>query len=1002
MKLYYAHYPALEDAFVRFVRKHRRHPTDKWGVVCSSSWLAQRLQMRLARELGAVANIHFMTAGGLIERLDKEAPGVALPLLPQNHVRDYLIKELLSQPGLDRYVVSHGFVQVVKSALRDMEDSLVTPQVLEEHLQSMPDFVLEQDGGRFEWLVRLYQKYLQKANAIPGYRPYQNAFERALEQVENSAYLKSFSRIFIYGFYDMTGRQWELISRVLANYPVTVFAPYQKHPAYHFAKKFFESNWLATAGAEDVNTPATGALGASTPYLFAAGGSRPNKHVHIVSVPDVSGAVFYTAKEILKQLEAGTHPADIAVIVRTLPPYQDEIRRIFEANCLPLDTRFTYALTKYALGNFCLNLLGLATTGFSRESVLSVFSSPYFKQPDKAAWRQLVQKSAVKRDLAQWQDLLPQDNTYTPAVQMWIAQTACTLEQLNKSQAWQTGANRVCRFLQEQVDESRFEGKDREIFQTVESALQALGTYQAVRATSRDGELLKEAAEALCALTFNERQAFKGGITITDALCARGLQFKTVFLLGINDKEFPLLATEDPILRDYYRYQLRDTLGYWINASLDRADEEKLLFYNAVTCAQENLHVCYARYGQDGKPAVPSVYVTELARVCELNLQAQDAPRVSGHLSQRLSNYPLQLLTPKEVSYQIILHPNACENYRLAGMLTPPKERSLFAARALSGGGVLGNYDGMITSGPEIFARQNACGFSPSALQEVGSCPLKYFFNRVLHLGDPDEPASRCELPADKRGSVYHEILRDFYQTLLKKNFTHTLFEDGVAHYIRQSIAKFYTPRSYRAFGIYPVVWEMILENICQKLTDFATKDVAQLGAFTPTLFEQEVSATQATGLPIKLRGIIDRVDVNHAAKTFYVVDYKSTRKGSNKLAEEFFTQLVLQPFVYLRLASCLPSLKGYHAAGACLLAISQYKKSELTGEEFEGMFPQAMAFLTRLTDIVKHGTFFINPSELCAYCPYRMLCRKEAFKPLLRARKSAQARALEEARHAS
>ncbi len=999
MQLYYAHYPALEDSFMHFVRTHRPSPTAKWGVICASSWLAQRLQARLAHELGAVANIHFMTLGSLIGRLDSEAPGTHLPLLPQNHVRDYLIKELLATPGLDLYPLSRGFVQAVKSALRDMEDSLVTPDVLEEHLQSMPDFVLEQDGGRFAWLVRLYKQYVEKTNAVPGYRSYQTMFEGALNQVEKSGYLKSFSQLLIYGFYDMTGRQWELLSRVRAHYPGAVFVPYEKHPAYSFAQKFFESNWLSSPGAKDVNTPPSGALGDSTKYLFASGGSAPNKQVQIVSVPDGNGAVFYTAKEILKELSRGTRPADIAVLVRTLEPYQDEIRRVFQANCLPLDASFTYPFSKYALGNFCLNLLGLAANGFSRENILAVFSSPYFNQPDKAVWRRLVQKSAVKRDLAQWQGLLPADNPATPAVQAWIAQTARTLTQLSKPQAWQAGAAALWEFLHAQTDTTAFQGKDAEVFQTVQETLAQLAMYAAVRPASQEGELLKEAANALSTLTFNEVESIRGGITVTDALRARGLRFKTVFILGLNDKEFPLITAEDPILRDYYRHQLRDTLGYWINASLDRGDEEKLLFYNALTCARENLHVCYARYGQDAKPAVPSVYVAELARVCELNLQADNAPRISGRLSERLANCPAEFLTPKEVSYQIVLSTRPVENYRRAGLLTPPKERSLAAARALAGIGTLNEYDGIITGGPEIFARENARGFSPSALQEVGACPLKYFFNRALHLGEPDEPASRHELPADKRGSAYHEILHDFYETLLHQNLTHHLFEAGVATYMEQSISKFYTPKSYEVFGIYPVVWEMILENIREKLTAFAVQDVKQLGTFTPSIFEQDVAAQLGADLPIKLRGIIDRVDVDTSAHTFYVVDYKSTRKGSGKLAQDFFTQLILQPFMYLLLAPTLAQLKNYRLAGACLLAISPYKKSELTDHEFEAMHAKACAFLTRLTDLIKHGTFFMNPSVLCTYCPYGLLCRKDAFKPLLRVRKSAQLRALEEAR---
>ena len=230
MKLYYAHYPALQSRFVRFVRENRTGSVDKWLIVCASSFMARQLQICLAQESGAIANIHFITAGTLISQLDQEAPGDTLTLLPQDHVRDFLIKEILKEPGLNRYALSRGFVQAVKSSLRDLADSLADPAVLEEHLLSMPDYVLEQDGGRFEWLVHVYKRYLERENSLPGYRSYQMAFERALNQVETSTYLQSFSHIVIYGFYDMSGRQLELIGRIKSCYPVTVFAPYEKHP----------------------------------------------------------------------------------------------------------------------------------------------------------------------------------------------------------------------------------------------------------------------------------------------------------------------------------------------------------------------------------------------------------------------------------------------------------------------------------------------------------------------------------------------------------------------------------------------------------------------------------------------------------------------------------------------------------------------------------------------------------------------------------------------------
>ncbi len=999
MKLYYAHYPALEDSLVCFVRQTRTGVLDKWLVIGASLGICNRLQTRLARELMALANMHFITGSSLVSRLDSEAAGPALPLLPQNHLRDFLIQDLLTRPGLDRYPVSSGFVQAVKNALRDLADCLADPDVLAEHWQSMPDYVLEQDGGRFAWLIELYKRYSQAENSVPGYRSYQAAFERALEQAENSPYLHSFSHIIIYGFYDMPGRQWELLSRLRNIYPVTVFAPYEKHPAYRFAQKFFETNWLAVPPAKDVNTPCQGALGASAPHLFATGGSFPNTRVAITSVPDISGAVFYTAKEILRCLEQGVATADIAVIVRSLPPYQDEIRRVFKANCLPLDASFSYPLTKYALGNFCLNLLGLAVHGFSRENMLAVFSSPYFKQPDKVAWRRLVQQSVVQRDLAQWRELLPAENVHTASVQAWIKYAAQVLQNLHAPQAWEEGVEQIWEFLNAQVDESSFVGKDSEIFAAIKEMLLQMKQYTFVRARSREGELLRQAMQVLNSLTFNEVEQVRGGITVTDALRARGLQFKVVFLLGLNDKKFPQITTEDPILRDYYRYQLRDTLGYWINASLDRGDEEKLLFYQAVTSAQEKLVVCYARYGEDGKPAVPSVYVTQLARACELHLQAADAPRVSGRLSERLLAYPASYLTPQEMACQLVLGNNVRQHLQQVGFLSESVKRSLVSSESLVGGGALNAYDGCIRQGARIFGRENERGFSPSALQELGTCPQKYFFNRVLGLGEPDKLASRHELAADKRGSSYHAILQDFYQILYQQHLTHTLFDVGVEKYITQSIARVYTKNSYRLFGIYPVVWELILETISKKLTDFVVEDLKNLGNFTPSLFEQTVCAEPTEKLPIKLRGIIDRVDIDEVHKQFYIADYKSSRKGSGKLVSDIFTHLILQPFVYVLLAKQLPQLKDYTAAGSCLLAIANYKKTELSAEQFVEIFPKACALLVGLCELIKQGKFFICPSDLCAYCPYGQLCRKDAFKPLLRARQSQAFATLEELR---
>lgn len=1002
MKLFYAHYPSLEDRFVQFVKAERKNPLDKWLVIGSSSWISQRLQARLAAELGVVANIHFTALSGVLARLAQEdTSSPALPLFPQDHLRDFLIKEILTEPGLNRYPLSRGFVQAVKSALRDLADSLADPDVLEEQANSMSDFAREEDGGHFDWLIRLYRRYCEKEKSIPGYRSYQQAFEAALGQIETSAYLHGFSRIIVYGFYDMPGRQLECVSRLKLSYPITVFAPYSTHPAYRFAKKFFETNWLGSPGAENAEHPVPLALGDSAPFLFAGEGSATSTRLTRQEVPDVAGAVFFVAKEILRlQKEELVPPDKIAVIARTVTPYQDEIRRVFAENCIALDTSFTYPLSKYSLGKFCMTALSLGQQGFARDKVMAVFSSPYFKPVEKNNWLQAVRRCAVNRDVSQWRDLLSHATGSQAEVWRWIEATAKQLENLAAPQPWQTGAECALAFLDNLTDPAAFKGKDAEIYQKIREAVSKISVYASIRTQSKSGELIQEILDALSALTFNEAQSMPGGVIVTDAIRARGLSFHTVFVLGLNDGEFPLLAQEDPILRDYYRFILRDTLGYWINASLDRIDEERLLFYTTLTAATDHLYVLSARKTADGKPAVPSIYAAELARATGQPMQPDEAHRLSGYLSEQLSACPLEFLTPKELSYRFILHPDTAEkNYRQTGLLTLEKSVSLACARALAAPGPLSAFDGLIANGLKIFERENAKGFSPSALQELGTCPFKYFAKRVLSLAEPDPLLSRQELAANEKGSAMHAILRDFYETLGARQLADGLFDSAIEEYISRAVAKTYPKDAYKRFGIYPVVWELLVEQMRQTLVKFAQEDVKYLDGFLPAYFEQEAVAEPTEELPLRLHGFIDRMDVNSSRQTLRIVDYKSTRKGTANLARDLFARLTLQPFLYWLMALQLDYLKKYTPQEACLFTLAQYKRQSLSADEFEAVYGAACRLLKLLAEFIKQGTFFINPSEACAYCPYGLLCRKDAFKSLLRARKSAPATALEEAR---
>lgn len=1013
MKLFYGNYTALQEHFAHYVAQQRQNPLDKWLIVCASSLMRETLQKKLSGQTGAIANIHFIAAGGLMSRLDEEAGGSILPLLPQDNLRDFILKDLLEEPSLKRYPVTRGFLQAVKSALRDLADSCISPETLAEYERSLPDDALVQDRERFCWLVRLYQRYQQRENEIDGFRSYQNAYERALEQAENSPFLQSFSQIIIYGFYELPGRQWDLISRVRNTYPGAVFVPYEKHPAYKFAERFFKSNWLVP-DAKALPAPPC-ALGDGAPYLFAATGSGPAPQVSLVSALNQTGEVFFTAKEILRLHNEQHIPfSEMAVVARTTGEYQEEVRRSFKQNCIALDASFSYPLSHYALGSFCQRLFALAASGFAREEVLALVSSPYFKHERKRAWSALIRRSLVKRDLSQWRDLLPNMAGYEPEFLACLEDIARRLTQLEQAQTWTKGVKAAQALLRQYVDSDSFEGKDSEIYASVCETVTNLLRYKLVRKKCRDSELLGEINDGLNALVFNETEQSAGGVTFTDAIRARGLQFKVVFILGLNDQSFPLVTPEDPLLRDYYRYVVRDVLGGIINGSLERADEEKLLFYAACGSARERLYILYARQNADGKPAIPSLYLTEISRACELGIEWNNQglcgdrlTLVSGRLSAQLAQVDISLWTPKELSYAFVLHPqNALENYARAGMLNDRKTQSLKAGEQLAHHGEMGGFDGFIQSGTAIFNAQNVKGFSPSSLQTLAKCPLKYFFDKGLGLGREEDLLNRDGLAPNLRGTICHKILQDFYQTLKDKHLTRDLFASGAAKILQDMLDKNLQKQDYRKYGIYPLFWEFILEDIKTRLSDFVVQDLADLGDFIPWYFETEEFTPATEELPFCLHGYIDRIDVDEPNKLLRVADYKLTNKGTKDLGATFFKNLIFQPFVYLFMIFHSKAFASYKPTGFSLLGTTEYKKCSYTIAQYEAVAPRVFDFLNCLAGYIKQGTFFICPKpstqqydNYCMFCPYGGMCRKDHFATLQRVSKSIPSQTLKEFR---
>ena len=1004
MKTFYGPFRTLEPAFLTHLSGLKSGPGRAGLVLCPSSRVGAHLRRQLVKQQGLISNLHFVTFSQLIATLDAEVSGIHKPLLPGDNLHDYSLKTLLVTPGLDRYRVSRGFVTALRASLRDLSDGLVVAEVLSEHLQATTDPMLEEESAHLQWLIKVFEKYQQKMEQIPGYRSYQTYFEQALTQIEKSAWLKQFAEIIVYGFYEFTGRQLEIFNTLREQYALTVFWPYAAMPAFIYGRKFFETNILGVSAQTQALSSSTRevAAGAALEALFTAEtATQCPAGLHFVSAPDATRELSFVAKEILRlHEEEHIAYADMAITARSMEAYKTVLPDLFAQQGIPLQTDFTFSFVTKPLGIFLINLLSLARRGFDKEDVLAVVNSPYFKQ--RNSWRYLIAESLAKRDYAQWVDLVrPHLSHYDPAFLKWLKQTKKQLEELEAPQPWDKARTATLTWLQQNTNTDIFTAEERQIWQEVLAVLEGFGRYTAVSAQAREREFLEELFAALQTIELHQVVAMPSGVMAADVGALRGLNFKVVFLLALNEKSFPQVVREDPILKDYYRRILRDQLGFWINQKMERFDEERLLFFCAAEAAETHLYLSFLRADEEGKPLVPSGYLVELARAAHIGLEPARVHRVPWHWWNAKGDDFLRL-TPKELSWTLAAVRAEQAMYQAAG-LTDENTAAIFeAAEQISSSGALTDRDGKVTSGPQIFTTQNAKGFSPSALQDLAHCPMKYFLSKGLGLKELDDALSRSEMAANLRGIAYHEILMQYYQYLLEQGLVGQLFDSALQAQLDRAILAHYTPASYKTFGIYPVIWDLILTDIHDKLSAFVQKDAEQLGDYVPSIFETQFEKVYAPSknLQLKFKGVIDRIDVDREHKTFRIMDYKSSRHGGKDLAADMFKHVILQPFIYLILAQDATCTQGLTADGAVLLNINKgYARQELTATRFDTVKERAAQFFILLSQLILKGQFFINPTEHCQYCPYTTICRKDSFHSLLRARHAVLASQLEEAK---
>ena len=988
---------ALKKQFLEIIKGLKQNPFDKVLVLIPSKHLETRLKTELCQDLPCLAGVNFMSLGALAREINQAAPNPPLPLAETSPLLDFRVRHLLKENDFND---NRNLAICFRNSFRDLINAEVEPETL-LLLQEDKDIILEEQREYLKKFVPMYKAFLE-IQKEPGKSTYKQFFTAARENAKNNAFLNHFKQIIFYGFYDLTSLQYELIKAIINNYANTqVYFPYEKdNPAYKFAEPLFNACFLplskeAGSKYEELKSENNLIKLAAENIFSIDQKSTYGADIEIIKISG-EGEVQAAAKKILQLHKDGIAYKDIALTFRGEGNFNKHILEIFKQNRIPLNCNFTFPLLEKPFAAFIYNLFNLGKSNFAREDVTAVLNSPYFAFRQDS-WIDLIQKSGAECSINQFEEMLSNDTPHTKqAIIDILKEIKAHISNLEKEGSFAVLAQKAMDFIKQYTAEEAQE-KQKDTFAKINEILKNIAAYSDTGKAAGQGEFLEEFFALLKEAAFNYVLSAPDAVAAADIMTLRLQDFKAVIILGLNGGILPLVPQPDPALKEVYRQslskkQLRKTLqdiGYLIHTTQNRYLEENLLFYFALSSAQEKAVLTYKTSGETGESMVKSIYITLLLSV--LGKKEEDLKGFSRRPAERLrKDIKQEFLTKEEAASLIALTKPGAKELLFAILAggNDSFEESYTALKALASQGELNSFDGIIS--PEAAKKIYPKHFSPSALQNLFNCPLQYFFSRIVE--PPQEIALRGRLADNKKGDIYHDMLHKFYKYICEnKNFSQISWEETESLF-KDFAEKEFKDTQYKKIGLYPLLLENIKREIVDNLLNFLKMDLKDIQetAFYPVQFEETKEAClDINGTKLNIKARIDRIDKKPNSPEGRAIDYKK-KYNSAEFPAAFF-EGSFQPPLYLAILNA--NTENGKFTYATLNFIENIKKTvkskEISLETFNTFKEQFKEVLAFLNNLATEGIFPLYQNDRCDNCNFTDICRRHHLQSIKRARKS-------------
>ena len=526
------------------------------------------------------------------------------------------------------------------------------------------------------------------------------------------------------------------------------------------------------------------------------------------------------------------------------------------------------------------------------------------------------------------------------------------------------------------------------------------------------------------------------GINVLDVNQVSRLGFRAVCVLGIGERQFPPPPRQDPLLLDHERVAFNEALGKPPGEGLPlRAfgpDQEPYLFAMTVNAASDRLLLSYARSDGSGSTGnLPSWFFMRAASALAGRRLKTD--ELDAAMGDRLLRIPAsrigapgwppappgepvmdvdygRALTVAEWDLSSIESDGAHSEVGRAVLdaVAPdrvPRARTLSRSRWLP---QLTEFDGLAAS--EAARKALADGheskpFSATRLERYAGCPLRYMFENVMGMKVLDQPENVIE--ADKRelGTLIHSVLERFVVEMGEEppdDAHREQLQQVLSEIAEEEFAKF----EDRGLSGAPLLWKVTQQELIGDLFAWLDHEIANPrpaaehhvevsygmevrrheGGWAPidpdSLSVLEPLELGVVNPPVRLSGMIDRLDADLRGGGYSVMDYKT---GSGKKAKDgsLAKGTALQLPLYL-LGGHLLLERPTDGGRAEYINFSRrngFKSIVFTGDDLAARKDDFDTALRVIVEGIRRGDFHPEPSNTeCRYCDFNTLCDSAKF----------------------